>query len=286
MRFVYITDTHLGGDRQGYHQQPRYPDRLPELLQCLDGWIRSEGNIDLVLHGGDMVEHATPEALREARECFRLSVPVVLSLGNHDLTAPDAPSMWIAEASDFFPGGKLNPTVDLGDLLIHVVPTQWCATPFYWDDVQQPHLLPEHLAALEEELARRPAALHILATHSEVLGVPVEQTGFAVPYHAPPPAFTTAVLELAARHPQLRAVLSGHTHINMHVLHGHTHIVTASSFVETPFEAKVVELTPEACTMRTLTLLPEISFAAAYDFDRTFVQGRPRDRGFEGTRSL
>ena len=73
---------------------------------------------------------------------------------------PDAPSLWIAEASDFFSGGQLNPTLDLGDLLIHVVPTQWCAMPFYWNDVQEPHILPEHLAVLEEELARRPAALH------------------------------------------------------------------------------------------------------------------------------
>ncbi len=110
-RFVFITDTHLGAANDvGYRQQPRRADQLPALLALLDGWIRREAEggapISFVLHGGDMVDAAGPEILRAATETFRLSVPVYLSLGNHDVTRRDAADLWLSEAPAFFPGGE------------------------------------------------------------------------------------------------------------------------------------------------------------------------------------
>ena len=56
------------------------------MLECLDKWIQSHPGIDFVLHGGDMVDLATVENIRAARDLFSLSVPVYLCLGNHDMT--------------------------------------------------------------------------------------------------------------------------------------------------------------------------------------------------------
>ena len=284
-RFLFITDTHLGADSDvGYVQQPRRADQLPVLLGLLDDWIArgAEGGapVAFVLHGGDMVDAASPETVRAAAEIFRLSVPVTLSLGNHDVTRPDALELWLKEAPALFPEGHPAYTLEGDGWMLHVVPTQWCDVPYYWGDEQRPHCLPEDLAWLEEALARRPDATHLLSTHSPVLGVPPEQTGLAAPYHAPPASFTATITDLLARFPQLKGVFGGHNHINTPGVRHRAHLVTAGAFVETPFEFKVVDVSREHLEMRTVALLPQVGFRAAYDWDKTFVQGRARDRAF------
>ena len=65
--------------------------------------------------------------------------------------------------------------------MLHVVPTQWCDRPYLWEQEQRPHFLREHLMHLKRALAARPEALHLLCTHGEVLGVPPDQVGHAIP---------------------------------------------------------------------------------------------------------
>ena len=287
-RFIFLTDTHLGAINDvGYTQQPRRADQLPALLSLLDAWIvrdaavqRMGGGeaITFVLHGGDMVDDATPEFVGAAAATFRLSVPVYLALGNHDLTRRDAAEIWLTEARRFFPEGGCVTTLEGDGWMLHVIPTQWCDTPYLWEQEQRPHLLPEHLAGLERALAAQADALHLLCTHGEVLGVPPEQTGRREPYHAPLAPYTATITDLLHRYPQLRGVLGGHNHINTHGVVGQAHLATGSAFVETPFEFKVIEVSRAGWSMRTVALLPQVSFRATYDWDRTFVQGRACDR--------
>jgi len=275
-RFIYIADTHLGATEGGYHQQPRYAKQIPTLLNALDGWIQAQGDIAFVLHGGDMVDQATPTTLSAAREAFLLSVPEYLCLGNHDLTAPDAATLWLREAPEFFPDQQLTYSLTLPDCVIHVVPTQWCATPFFWEEEQTPHFLTEQLAYLTAALDCHPDRRHLLCTHSEVLGVPPGQTGFAETRHAPLPAFTHMILDLTPTYPHLCGVLSGHNHINTHSVRGNTHLVTVSALTETPFEFKVFTVTAAEFTMETVNLLPVVEFKAAYNFDKTYYRGGTR----------
>ncbi len=303
-RFVVIADTHLtpdGAEPEGYHQQPRYVTRLPELLSPLDAWIRSRAGgpeaVDFVLHLGDMLDRASPEAVEAAQGAFRLSVPTYLCLGNHDMaTEPGATepadALWAGIAPAFFPSGKLTASLDLGDGVLHVVPTQWCEVPFLWREEQRPHFLDAQIAHLEHELGRRLDVPHILCTHGDVVaptpwaqppraGTDVHQAETSPSHAGPPRAYTDTVLDLARRFPQLRLVLSGHTHFNTHEVVERTHLVTASALVETPFEFKVVEVTRSRLRMTTLPLLPEVTFRAAYDWDKVWVQGRRFDRAFE-----
>lgn len=211
---------------------------------------------------------------------FRLSVPVYLALGNHDVTRRDAAEFWLTEARRLFPDGGFVTTLKGDGWMLHVIPTQWCETPYLWEQAQHPHFLPEHLARLEQALAAHPDTVHLLCTHGEVLAVPPEQVGSRDAYHAPLPSYTETVTDLLRRYPQLRGVLGGHNHINTHGVVRQAHLVTGSAFVETPFEFKVVDVNRDGWSMRTVALLPEVEFRAAYDWERTFVQGRACDRAF------
>ncbi len=191
-RFIYITDTHIGANGEGYHQQPQYAGNLPRMLECLDQWIQSHPGIDFVLHGGDMVDLATEENIRAARVLFSLSVPVYLCLGNHDMTDARALDIWLREAPDFFPGGGVNYTLDFAGAQIHVLPNHWDDTPNYWDGAHlRPHFREEQVSYLRDKAAV--VDCQILCTHSEVAAVPSAQTGFEKPYHTPLPAFVDAV---------------------------------------------------------------------------------------------
>jgi len=285
-RIVYVTDTHLGAANDvGYTQQPRRADQLPALLELLDGWVARSAEagapVACVLHGGDMVDATSREAVRAAAATFTFSVPVYLALGNHDVTRSDALELWMDEAAGFFPTGAPAFSVDGDDWALHVVPTQWTDEPYLWEDEQRPHILPEHLARLEEALAERPTATHLLCTHAPALAVPPEQTGMTAPYHAPPDAFSATIKGLIERFPQLKGVLGGHNHINVHGVVEQAHLVTAGAFVETPFEFKVIDVGLEGWSMQTVPLLSQVGFRADYDWDRTFVQGRGCDRAFD-----
>ncbi len=281
-RFVYIADTHFGANPMGFQQQKGYPEKLPEIVALLDAWIQGEGNIEFILHGGDMVDNAAEDNIRLARQLFSLSVPVYLCLGNHDLDEPDALDTWTALAGEFFPNHAPNFSIHCGDFFVYVMPNQWGRTPYRWHrEEQRPHFLPDQLDVASETLAKHPDEVHILATHSPVMAVPTGQTGFDEPYHDPGESFSGVAIDLVRRCPQIRCVLAGHNHINTHVEKDGVHFVTAGGFVETPFEFKVVEVEAGVLKMSTVGLAKNAGFETEYDCDKMYVQGRPKDQGFE-----
>ena len=279
-RFVYLVDTHVGAAPMEFQMQQGYPERLPELLDALSEWMVIRGDVDFVLHGGDLVDRASDANIARAAELFRLDVPMYLCLGNHDVTRPDSVDAWRDAAPEFFPDGSPSYAIETGDCVVHVLPNQWQQTPYSWQDKQDPHFLGEQVAQLATGIATRPDATHLLATHSPVFGLPPEQTGKANPFHAPPQSFTTQVVDLMKQFPQVRCVLGAHNHMNMHVEEGGVDYVTVSAFVETPFEFKLFEVDGDSIAMSTVNLADRLDWRGEYNQDRAFVQGRPVDRGF------
>lgn len=264
-----------------YQQQQGYPDQLQNILSGLDTWIENDGKIDFILHGGDMINITTAENIRKARDLFQLSVPVYVCLGNHDLTEPDAVDIWLKEAPEFFPGEQPNFSLQFGSIIIHVVPNQWENIPYYWKNKQEPHFLPGQITDIKKSLTAYQDALHILCTHSPVFGISVDQTGFKEPFHAPSSAvFTKSITDITEQYKQIRCIFSAHNHINMFGKRGNAHFVSVSSLVETPFEFKLIELDDKMITMSTFNLIPDVNFKAVYDYSKTYVQGRKRDREF------
>lgn len=277
-RFIYLCDSHLAATAPAYTQQPAYFDRQAELLHLLDQWIRRDGGIDFVLHGGDMIHATHLNTLQQAAELFQLSVPVYLCLGNHDLTEPQAHHWWLEHAPAFFPHGTVDYTWVTEDCALHVFPNQWGELPYYWGERQDAAFLPEQQHQLARALTEHPDRLHILSTHAPSRGLPPAQTGFDTPYHGAPLSFEAEINACTNRCHDLRLVLSAHSHLTMHRHEAGTHYVSCSSFVEAPFEFKLIEVEANQLSMATHSLAHQVSFRWRYDFSKTYVQGRPVDR--------
>jgi 3',5'-cyclic-AMP phosphodiesterase len=278
IRFIYMADSHLGANPMGYQQQPGYAKRMPELVEALSVWMEEHGPIDFIIHGGDMIDDGAEVNICAAAEYFDLAVPVFLCLGNHDEQRLESVESWLSMAPDFFPAGQPACTLDCGDALIHVVPNHWEARPYYWDEEQTAQFHADQLAELEEALADEPDMPHILCTHSPAYAIPPEQTGLAEPFHVPPQGFTDTVAALAKAHPCLKLVLSAHSHINSCQKVGGVRYVTTSSFAETPFEFRVIEIDSGSLKMTTESLLGRVTFDAPIDASKPYVMGSPEAR--------
>ncbi len=277
-KFLFIADTHLGAKIVGYHQQHAYPERLQEIIAAFKQLIEECGDIDFILHGGDMLDFTSEDNIRSASELFSFGLPLYLCLGNHDLTSYSAVEQWLDLAPQLFPSNEPNCTLTLPDCVIHIAPNHWCGTPYYWANRQSPYFSKEQHEWFTKTLSQKPDLPHILLTHSPTLGLPKEQTGKDKPIHAPPTSFTAEVMSLAKSHPSLRCVLGAHNHMNMNLLIEDIDFLTVSALVETPFECKLFEVTEEHIHMSTISLKDRLPFGGDYDRSRAFVQGRLCDR--------
>ncbi|KIL36542.1 hypothetical protein SD71_07235 [Cohnella kolymensis] len=282
MRFLFLTDTHIGAGPADFHQQPAYPDRLEELLDEIKSLARA-GHVDFVLHGGDMVHQCTPELISEAKRLFHLPVPVYLSQGNHDLNRQDAVSLWLKLAPEFFPGQKPQYTIYDKIAALHVMPSQWePGVPYYWDTAQDPYLTEEQLSQLEAEIRLHPDKVHLLSVHNPVFGIPKEQTGYEETIHDVPDPFRQIVLGRMRAH-NMKCVLSGHNHANTLKQTYEGVFATGSSFVETPFDYKIVEVSGSSLRISTRSVDGPFSFTPEYDETRTYIQGSESIRTLEWT---
>lgn len=285
-RFIFIGDSHWGANPQGYQQQKAQPEKLPEIVAALDRWIKGHGQIDFVLHGGDMVNAGTDEMIAGAANLFALSVPVYLCLGNHDLSESSSVDTWLARAPRLFRHDSPTYTIETDACDIHIVPNHWCETPYYWRDAQAVHFTDEQLQQLQRKLEAHTGKPHLLVTHSPVHGVPREQTGFPEVYHSPGAPFQTCVMDLVHRYKQIHWILGCHNHINMNLEQERVNFTTVSALSEVPFEFKVCEVTADRIAMSTVSLLDSLAIEGHYDFDKTYVQGRGKDRAFSRTLSV
>ncbi|MGI6368467.1 MAG: metallophosphoesterase family protein [Anaerolineae bacterium] len=278
-RIILLSDTHYGGDAQGYRLQPSYIERLPELLAALTEWIHARSGVDLILHAGDCVEQSSPELVTEAVAQLReLSAPLLVAPGNHDMTSESAQAVWRARAADLMPVDRVASVV-LPDCAVHALPVHWGERPWYWDGgAPRPRLRPEDLATLQQRLKRGTDRPHLVLCHAAPQGQPAAQTGRDTDGDAPPAEYSEAWRCLGEGHAHLRLLLCGHSHINALGTLGPIHWLTASSFVESPFEFKELQVTDAGLEVRTHTLFPRVPWRPDYWWDAAYVQGRPRDR--------
>ncbi len=279
MKFIYLADTHIGGsDSEGYRKQPRYLTHFQEVIDHLASFIHKERNIDFVMHGGDMVESATPDNIKKAVKLFkRLPCPVYLTPGNHDLTAENSIELWLQAAPHFFPGGKPDFRITKSGIQLDVLTCNWCETPLFWDpDKPQIPWLTDAQWKLLDDFDRE-CSTRIIITHTPVYGVPPEQYGGTEPLHAPQGDFYKILSKHLERTP---LVVGAHTHMNMAVEKNNCRFVTVSAFSEVPFEFKLIEAVPGKVSMETYELGSQVSFKTKYDIQSAYVQGRVIDREF------
>ena len=68
---------------------------------ALKTYLHGQGDIDFMLHGGDMINTLSEAEIIAAVTAFDWDIPVHLCLGNHDLDAPTAVERWLALAPRF-----------------------------------------------------------------------------------------------------------------------------------------------------------------------------------------
>jgi 3',5'-cyclic-AMP phosphodiesterase len=280
MKFIYLADTHIGGsDSEGYYKQPRYLRYFQQIIKCLKDYIENTGDIDFIIHGGDMVDETTPESIKAAADFFdQLPCPTYLVLGNHDLTEPDSVAMWLKQAPQLFTNGATDFRLIKDGVQLDALLCNWGKTSAYWnpEEPQIPWLSEKQLqqiADLDHDCYRQ-----IIVTHSPVYGLPPEQHGGTEPLH-PPAGNLQARLSPVLNNTSL--VLGAHNHMNMALLKDNRYYVTTAALSEMPFEFKIIEVTRQKLAMQTIDLSALVPFHGKYDFNATYVQGRTCDRKIE-----
>lgn len=281
-RFIYLTDTHIGADPIGYHQQPAYPKYIKQLLQYLQLKIK-EQSIDFIIHGGDLVDHCEPEIIKSAEKLFnQLSVPTYLCLGNHDVDQSDALNIWLDNAPSLFINHSPNYEIITKPSVIHVVPNHWNRkSEFYWEElgIQEPRLSNSQIEQLKKNIEKYPNKTHIIVTHSPVYGMSTEQSGLQEVLHKVPVSFQETMNNLIDLYPNIKLILSGHSHFNTIKKIEQAIFVNGSSFVETPFEYKVIEITDTYVKIDTHQIdIDNEFYNFEYNQKRAYVQGRDCDR--------
>jgi 3',5'-cyclic-AMP phosphodiesterase len=283
MKFLYIADTHVGGsDIKGYRQQERYLKHFSELIDVFGEWIEQQGDVDFIIHGGDMVEKASLENIAEAGRLFnQLPCPLYFTPGNHDLTENDSVRDWLSEAPEFFNNESINFSFCRDNIEFDFISCHWGDKAYYWhpDETQIPYWQADQTDLISNEGDFK---YKIVVTHAPVFGLPCEQTGLDEALHPPQGDFSSVVHELVKKHRTL-LVLGAHTHMNMHLSKDGVHYVTGSAFSEMPFEFKVFELNDDLFSMETVSLADKLSFNGKYNFNKTYIQGRTCDRSFKET---
>ncbi len=195
IRVLQITDTHLiaepGAEVYGLDTFATTEKTLAQMKS--DGWTP-----DLVIHSGDLTDDGTAEAYRRLRSLLTtLELPVFCVLGNHD--EPD-------EMTTSLCGGQIQ------SVRVAVVePWQIVFLDSHVPGKVHGHLDAEELAALDGTLRDTPHQHALIVLHHGPLTVcpmPVCQLDNA-----------EELWTLLGRHPNVRAILSGHNHCAMDEVH-------------------------------------------------------------------
>jgi predicted phosphodiesterase len=259
-RFLYITDTHWGAQpNMGYTVQPRDPAIFEDIHLALKQWLaRQPESIDLILHGGDVVNDGTePQIIGAVSRLKSLGLPVHVCLGNHDLEQPSSITSWRKHHQGLLADVSGSYRLALKDLDLYVLAHHWdqIDPPHYWNRAgpQVPLLDSKQLQDFED-FARGAMRPIVLAVHAPVLGVPPSQSGQPEEVHKPAPTWRDTIFSLIDRCPAIALVLTGHNHMHTLARHRQAVIASTTSLTETPFQARVIEVNNNHFTMNTVQL--------------------------------
>jgi len=279
MRFFIVADIHIGdGNNVGFSMQKKYTEQAPEIMQALNEAAR-EAEADFIISAGDMITSGSKEDMRAAAAlCGMLSVPMYHVLGNHDCLEPDFERLWLKNAPNLFPEGKLETTFVREGLRFDLLTNHWGKdTPCYMPNAGFFTRLEanqfERLRTGDQTLPR------VMVFHSQIRPAYPAQTGLNENIHEPCNGFDEVGTALIKEfHPLM--IVGGHNHLNVLEKIGPTYALTASALCEAPFEYKVVDWNGCTLSMRTDSLADKVRFPFEYDSAQRYVQGRREDREF------
>ncbi len=292
-RFVQISDPHLGSHTDGRWNNGFICTMMPDVMRCLRRDLR-EIKPDFILATGDLASQPTRDAVFAARDLMDwLGHRYYPMGGNHDFVVEQSRE-WFREAFHAqLPGGRtyysfshkglhcavLDPFWVWRDGSLKPIPPQGSThESLEPDDNRGRWALPiEQLAWLDADLGVHEALPAIIACHYPAIGIPerMARPGMADAGHLENGADLFSVIR---RHPNVRAVFSGHLHMNViDVIEGVTHVVTGA-MPEYPSEYREIAVYDDRLEITTRGL-SDPSFAARSLIDANgWTAGEPRDR--------
>lgn len=291
-RFVQLSDLHLGSLVNGEWNNRFLCSMMPEVMSCLRRDL-AELQPDFLLVTGDIANHQTRDALFAARDLLdSLGFPYYPLGGNHDFVLKESREWFL----DIF--GAHLPLSDTVYSFTHEK-LHFCVLDPWWkwpdgalfpfsekavvDPVQMSSMKaqwavpPHELAWLENEFETHRSLPTIVATHYPAVPIPVRmlRPGIEDAGHLDNGGL---LIELLRRHPQVKAIISGHVH--MHFIEqqdGLTHVVTGA-LPEYPSEYRDFQVYRDRIEVRACPL-SDASFAARSLIDgKSWTAGEERDR--------
>ncbi len=291
-RFVHLTDLHLASTRDGEWNNRFLCSMMGEVMTCLRADLQAL-QPDFLLITGDVVSTQTREAMLEARKILDpIGIPYYPMGGNHDFVLSESRAWFLEAFGDILPERRSYYTFAHKGLRFCVLDPWWrwpdgslrpVAPQLALDEMDESvkglywALPEEQMDWLEGVLAGDSATPTVVSVHYPVLPTPARLLH---------PGFRDGgslengpeIEALFARHPQVRAVFTGHIHANFIEKSGLVTHVATGGMPEYPVEYRVIEVHEGRMEVETRGL-SEPSFALRSLIPgRSYTSGTAQDR--------
>ena len=267
-RFAHVSDPHLASQRDGVWNNRFLCTMMPDVMACLKNDL-AVLKPDFLLVTGDIASTQTRAAMLEARDMMEsLALPYYPMGGNHDFVVEDSRAWFLEAFRDRLPEPRTYYSFSHKNLHFCVLDAWWVWSDGTLSEISEASVArdldtslkgarwtvpPHQLTWLAEDLATHANLPTIIAVHYPALPIPER-------LHRPD--FNNGgslengdmLLECLARHPQVKAIFSGHVHLNFIAQsNGITQVVTGA-LPEFPTEYRDVRVYEDRIEVQTLGL--------------------------------
>jgi 3',5'-cyclic AMP phosphodiesterase CpdA len=255
-RFVQLTDLHLASTRDGVWNNQFLCTMMPEVMACIKKDL-AVIEPDFILATGDIASTQTRAAMFEARDMMdALGRPYYPMGGNHDFVVSDSRKWFLEAFSAHLPTQDTVYSFTHEGLHFCVLDPWWQWADDSLSEISEASvaakletglegarwaLPPDQFTWLENDLQAHDDLPTIIALHYPLMPIPERlrrpelQDGGCLTNGA-------LLMKLLQSHCQVRAVFSGHVHLNfIEEVGGLTHVVT-SALPEYPTEFREIEV--------------------------------------------
>jgi 3',5'-cyclic AMP phosphodiesterase CpdA len=293
-RFAHVSDPHLASQRDGVWNNRFLCTMMPDVMKCLARDL-AVLKPDFLLVTGDIASTQTREAMLEARDQMdELAFPYYPMGGNHDFVVGESRTWFLEAFQHRLPEPRTYYAFTHKNLRFCVLDAWWVWSDGTLSEISEATVArdldtslkgarwsvpPHQLTWLAGELSRYPALPTIIAVHYPALPVPDR-------LHRP--EFNNGgclengplLMECLGAFPQVKAIFSGHVHLNFVARqNGITQVVTGA-LPEYPTEFRDVRVYDDRLEIQSLGL-SDPGFA-----ERSLIAGKGWTAGEAGDRQL
>ncbi len=291
-RFAHLSDPHLASDRDGVWNNRFLCTMMPEVMACLRrdlALLRP----DFILATGDIASTQTRAAMLEAQEMMdSLGFPYYPMGGNHDFVLEDSRKWFLEAFAKHLPAPQTYYSFCHKNLRFIALDAWWLWQDGTVSKVSEASVAkglektlagarwvvpPEQLTWLDSELAKQTDVPTAIAVHYPAVPIPQR-------LHRP--AFKNGgclqngdlLVEILHRHKQVKAIFSGHVHINfIEDINGIVQVVTGA-LPEYPVEYRDVQVFDDRMEVYTLGLSDTAFAKQSLIAGKEWTKGDPQDR--------